>query len=56
MDFVNEAVIDPLSAFVNNSRMLVTRCQKPNYTQFVASATATAVGFLVMGFLGLFGA
>lgn len=54
MDFVNEAVIDPLSAFVNNSRMLVTRCQKPNYNQFVSSATATAVGFLVMGFLGFF--
>nr|CCC46844.1 putative protein transport protein Sec61 gamma subunit [Trypanosoma vivax Y486] len=54
MDFLDESVIYPLTAFMRNSRMLVRKCQKPNYTEFNMSATATVVGFVIMGLLGFF--
>eukprot|EP00331_Platyophrya_macrostoma_P031256 CAMPEP_0176446626 /NCGR_PEP_ID=MMETSP0127-20121128/24443_1 /TAXON_ID=938130 /ORGANISM="Platyophrya macrostoma, Strain WH" /LENGTH=69 /DNA_ID=CAMNT_0017832707 /DNA_START=85 /DNA_END=294 /DNA_ORIENTATION=+ len=54
MEFADENIIIPVTTFVKNSRMLVTKCEKPNYNQFVASGTATAMGFLLMGFLGFF--
>ncbi|AAZ10133.1 protein transport protein sec61 gamma subunit,putative [Trypanosoma brucei gambiense DAL972] len=54
MDFLDETVIHPMTAFARNSRMLVRKCQKPNYSEFNASAMATLVGFVVMGLLGFF--
>lgn len=54
MDFLDEVIIGPVSDFIRNSRMLVRKCQKPNYTEFTASAFATLIGFLIMGFLGFF--
>ncbi|CAD2217248.1 hypothetical protein AGDE_04118 [Angomonas deanei] len=54
MDLVNENVVDPLTTFFKNSRMLVRKCQKPNYTEFTRAAFITLMGFLMMGFLGFF--
>lgn len=54
MDFLDDAIIYPVTAFVKNSRMLVRKCEKPNYQEFTTSGMATLVGFLLMGFLGFF--
>ncbi|KAH9599455.1 Protein translocase complex [Trypanosoma melophagium] len=54
MDFLDETVIYPITAFARNSRMLVRKCQKPNYSEFTSAGMATLVGFVVMGFLGFF--
>ena len=54
MDYIDDSVVKPLTQFVRNSRMLVTKCDKPNYAQFMNSSYATAIGFLVMGGLGFF--
>ncbi|XP_030387089.1 protein transport protein Sec61 subunit gamma [Scaptodrosophila lebanonensis] len=44
----------PTGAFVKNSIRLVKRCTKPNRQEFRQAALATAVGFLIMGFIGFF--
>lgn len=54
MDFVDDIIVYPVTAFVKNSRMLLRKCQKPNYNEFTAAAFATLMGFLIMGFLGFF--
>lgn len=54
MEFIDDAIIYPITAFVKNSRMLVRKCQKPDYNEFTASSIATLTGFVVMGFLGFF--
>ncbi|CCW63399.1 unnamed protein product [Phytomonas sp. EM1] len=54
MDFIDDAIIHPVTAFVKNSRMLIRKCQKPNYNEFTHAAFMTLIGFLIMGFLGFF--
>ncbi|EPY31726.1 hypothetical protein STCU_03299 [Strigomonas culicis] len=54
MDLVNDAMVNPITTFVRNSRMLVRKCQKPNYGEFTNAAFITLMGFLLMGFLGFF--
>lgn len=54
MEFLDEALIGPLSDFVKNSRMLIRKCQKPNYNEFNNIAFTTFMGFIIMGFIGFF--
>ncbi|KPA79543.1 putative mitochondrial protein transport protein Sec61 gamma subunit [Leptomonas pyrrhocoris] len=54
MDFLDDVIFHPIAAFAKNSRMLVRKCQKPNYNEFTTSAIAALIGFLIMGFLGFF--
>jgi|LauGreStaDraftv2_3_1035109.scaffolds.fasta_scaffold60140_2 protein transport protein SEC61 subunit gamma-like protein len=46
-EFVKE-----MTQFYHDSRMLVSKCKKPNYDEFAKIAYATGIGFLVMGFVG----
>ncbi|CCW70911.1 unnamed protein product [Phytomonas sp. Hart1] len=54
MDYIDDSIIHPITVFFKNSRMLVRKCQKPNYNEFTRSAFYTLIGFLLMGFLGFF--
>ncbi|KEG13647.1 protein transport protein Sec61 gamma subunit [Trypanosoma grayi] len=54
MDFLDETVIYPVTAFARNSRMLVRKCQKPNQSEFTTASMATLMGFVTMGLLGFF--
>ncbi|MBA0593107.1 hypothetical protein Gorai_010066 [Gossypium raimondii] len=45
-------VVDPLRDFAKDSVRLVKRCHKPD--QFTKVAFRTAIGFVVMGFVGFF--
>ena len=40
--------------FAVNSRRLLAKCTKPDRKEFMKTATATAVGFAIMGFIGFF--
>ncbi|ALC42251.1 Sec61gamma [Drosophila busckii] len=42
----------PLRRFFKSSKRVVKRCTKPDRREFRRAALATAVGFLIMGFLG----
>lgn len=54
MDFLDDTILGPISDFATNSRMLVRKCQKPNYAEYHASTLSTIVGFAILGFLGFF--
>ncbi|XP_043071379.1 uncharacterized protein LOC122322594 [Drosophila grimshawi] len=41
-----------LLTFIKDSRCVIKRCTKPDRQEFRRSALATAVGLLIMGFLG----
>ncbi|GJQ11741.1 hypothetical protein GpartN1_g3532.t1 [Galdieria partita] len=49
-----QEVVSPFSNFMVDSYRLVRRCTKPDRREFLKIAGATAVGFLVMGFIGFF--
>ncbi|KAI5341418.1 hypothetical protein L3X38_020692 [Prunus dulcis] len=47
-------VFDPLREFSKDSVRLVKRCHKPDRKEFTKVAVRTAIGFVVMGFVGFF--
>ncbi|KAG6410609.1 hypothetical protein SASPL_128671 [Salvia splendens] len=49
-----DSVFDPLRDFSKDSIRLVKRCHKPDRKEFTKVATRTAIGFVVMGFVGFF--
>ncbi|KAL7602598.1 protein transport protein Sec61 subunit gamma-1 [Lactuca sativa] len=49
-----DSVIDPLRGFAKDSARLVKRCHKPDRKEFTKVASRTAIGFVVMGFVGFF--
>jgi len=53
MDQILSAV-EPLRQFSKDSLRLVKRCTKPDRKEFQKIATATAIGFAIMGFIGFF--
>ncbi|KAF8036972.1 hypothetical protein BT93_B0024 [Corymbia citriodora subsp. variegata] len=53
MDAV-DSVVDPLRDFAKDSVRLVKRCHKPDRKEFTKVAFRTAIGFVVMGFVGFF--
>ncbi|KAI0982154.1 hypothetical protein GJ496_005247 [Pomphorhynchus laevis] len=46
------AIVSPLRVFAKDSIRLLRKCTKPDRKEFQKIATATAVGFLIMGFIG----
>ncbi|CEF63157.1 Protein transport protein Sec61 subunit gamma [Strongyloides ratti] len=54
MDYLQEEIVDPLKKFTKDSVRLVRRCTKPDRKEYQKIATATAVGFAIMGFIGFF--
>ncbi|CAN1838901.1 Protein transport protein Sec61 subunit gamma [Linum perenne] len=53
MDAIDN-VFDPLREFAKDSVRLVKRCHKPDRKEFSKVAVRTAIGFVVMGFVGFF--
>ncbi|KAL8167101.1 hypothetical protein V2J09_008600 [Rumex salicifolius] len=51
MDAIDN-VVDPLREFSRDSIRLVKRCHKPDRKEFTKVAFRTAIGFVVMGFVG----
>ncbi|XP_031248994.1 protein transport protein Sec61 subunit gamma-like [Pistacia vera] len=49
-----DSVMDPLREFSKGSVRLVKRCHKPDRKEFTKVAFRTAIGFVVMGFVGFF--
>ncbi|KAK7276465.1 hypothetical protein RIF29_17604 [Crotalaria pallida] len=49
-----DSVFDPLREFSKDSVRLVKRCHKPDRKEFSKVAVRTAIGFVVMGFVGFF--
>ncbi|KAL6283805.1 hypothetical protein ACE6H2_014734 [Prunus campanulata] len=49
-----DSVVDPLREFSKDSIQLVQRCHKPDRKEFTKVALHTAIGFVVMGFVGFF--
>lgn len=53
MDTV-ESIVNPVREFAKDSVRLVKRCHKPDRKEFSKVAFRTALGFVVMGFIGFF--
>nr|CAG4718835.1 unnamed protein product [Naegleria fowleri] len=53
MDLIDD-VAQQSTEFYRASKRFVTRCKKPDSKEFSKIAFATAVGFLIMGFIGFF--
>lgn len=53
MDTV-ESLAKPVREFAKDSVRLVNRCHKPDRKEFSKVAFRTALGFVVMGFIGFF--
>ncbi|CAM6083194.1 unnamed protein product [Calypogeia fissa] len=49
-----DSVVRPVKDFAKDSIRLVKRCHKPDRREFTKVATRTAIGFVVMGFIGFF--
>ncbi|XP_040997018.1 protein transport protein Sec61 subunit gamma-like [Juglans microcarpa x Juglans regia] len=49
-----DSVFDPFREFSKDSVNLVKRCHKPDRKEFIKVAFRTAIGFVVMGFVGFF--
>ncbi|XP_038879078.1 protein transport protein Sec61 subunit gamma-like [Benincasa hispida] len=49
-----DSVVDPFRVFAKDSVRLVKRCHKPDRNEFTKVAFRTAIGFVVMGFVGFF--
>ncbi|GBG77452.1 hypothetical protein CBR_g23901 [Chara braunii] len=47
-------VVRPVKDFAKESVRLVKRCHKPDRKEFSKIAFRTAIGFVVMGFIGFF--
>ena len=53
MDLVDE-IAQPAGEFYRASKRFITICKKPDSKEFSKIAFATAIGFLIMGFIGFF--
>ncbi|EMS45519.1 Protein transport protein Sec61 subunit gamma [Triticum urartu] len=61
MDAV-DSMVDPLHEFAKDSVRLVKRCHKPDrkdltligHAEFTKVAARTVIGFVIMGFVGIF--
>ncbi|KAK1574919.1 hypothetical protein Q3G72_000997 [Acer saccharum] len=53
MDAIDN-MFDPLRDFAKDSVRLVKRCHKPDRKEFKKVVFLTAIGFVVMGFVGFF--
>ncbi|KAJ9525322.1 hypothetical protein QJQ45_020865 [Haematococcus lacustris] len=51
---LGEFVVKPVKDFAKNSARLVKRCTKPDRKEFWKVCSRTALGFVVMGFIGFF--
>eukprot|EP00195_Chlamydomonas_chlamydogama_P015237 CAMPEP_0202891722 /NCGR_PEP_ID=MMETSP1392-20130828/1707_1 /ASSEMBLY_ACC=CAM_ASM_000868 /TAXON_ID=225041 /ORGANISM="Chlamydomonas chlamydogama, Strain SAG 11-48b" /LENGTH=68 /DNA_ID=CAMNT_0049575559 /DNA_START=147 /DNA_END=353 /DNA_ORIENTATION=+ len=51
---VGDFVVKPLKDFAKSSARLVKRCTKPDRKEYLKICGKTAVGFIVMGFIGFF--
>ncbi|KAG2434235.1 hypothetical protein HXX76_007960 [Chlamydomonas incerta] len=51
---LGDVVVKPVKDFAKNSARLVKRCTKPDRKEFMKVCSRTAVGFIVMGFIGFF--
>lgn len=49
-----DTVVRPVKEFAKDSIRLVKRCHKPDRREFTKVAARTALGFVVMGFIGFF--
>ncbi|CAG5082885.1 unnamed protein product [Oikopleura dioica] len=49
-----EQVIDPAKVYMKDAMRFVRRSTKPDKKEFQKIAFATAIGFLIMGFIGYF--
>ncbi|KAF6261437.1 hypothetical protein OEZ86_001257 [Tetradesmus obliquus] len=49
-----DVVVKPLKDFAKNSIRLVKRCTKPDRKEFNKITSKTAIGFILMGFIGFF--
>uniref|UniRef100_A0A061R342 Protein transport protein SEC61 subunit gamma and related proteins n=1 Tax=Tetraselmis sp. GSL018 TaxID=582737 RepID=A0A061R342_9CHLO len=49
-----DAVYTPVKDFARSSARLVKRCTKPDRKEFNKICIRTALGFVVMGFIGFF--
>jgi len=54
MDSSADFVVKPVKEFAKNSIRLVKRCTKPDRKEFNKIMTKTALGFVIMGFVGFF--
>jgi len=54
MSDVNAVIVQPFKQFVKDSIHLVKKCTKPDRKEFARIASATMIGFLIMGFVGFF--
>jgi protein transport protein SEC61 subunit gamma-like protein len=54
MDKAIENVGKPLVKFADDSVKLLRKCNKPDRKEFVKIATASLIGFAIMGFIGFF--
>eukprot|EP00894_Picocystis_sp_ML_P004464 jgi/Pico_ML_1/54981/g109.t1 len=53
MEFIKTAA-EPVYDFSKDSARLVKRCNKPDRREYTKIAVRTALGFVVMGFIGFF--
>jgi len=49
-----EQIVDPMKAYAKDAIRFVRRSTKPDKKEFQKIAFATAIGFLIMGFIGYF--
>ena len=49
MSDVNAVIVQPFKQFVKDSIHLVKKCTKPDRKEFARIASATMIGFLIMG-------
>jgi protein transport protein SEC61 subunit gamma-like protein len=49
-----DTVVRPVREFTKDSIRLVKKCHKPDRREFSKVAIRTAIGFIVMGFIGFF--
>ncbi|KAK3262980.1 hypothetical protein CYMTET_28193 [Cymbomonas tetramitiformis] len=51
---VADIVVKPVQNFAKESIRLVKRCTKPDRKEFMKISFRTALGFVVLGFIGFF--
>ena len=50
----DDSTVEHLKFFAKDSYNFLRKCTKPDRKEFTRIATATGVGFLIMGFIGFF--
>jgi protein transport protein SEC61 subunit gamma-like protein len=53
MDVIN-SVREPMVDFAKESARLVKKCSKPDRKEYIKVASRTAMGFVIVGFVGFF--